>query len=247
MSRQAGDGERAGQRGRRQRCREREERAPARRLSVPRAPVGTAVMRSILAAIAGSRIGAVRSSDVVFPHIRRSPWAVVAGFPAPIRVLYRRCGRTASLCWLHEQYRVVVVGNGVSGYACAARLAEPGVPVTMIGPGLPHDRPPLSKRSLLTGRVPLLADAAQLVERGIEHVDGVVTDVRPRPPPPRRPALGRRGGSRDRGADARLGDRSPVPAASGSRASTWPRKTPPAPVSISLSRQLGRSGAGGSS
>ena len=70
---------------------------------------------------------------------------------------------------------VVVVGNGVSGYACAARLAEREVPVTMIGPGLPHDRPPLSKRALVTGRVPLLADAAQLAERGIEHVDGVVT------------------------------------------------------------------------
>lgn len=70
---------------------------------------------------------------------------------------------------------MVVVGNGVSGYACAARLGELGVPVTMIGPGLPHDRPPLSKRSLLTGRLPLLADSAQLVERGIEHIDGVVT------------------------------------------------------------------------
>jgi 3-phenylpropionate/trans-cinnamate dioxygenase ferredoxin reductase subunit len=71
---------------------------------------------------------------------------------------------------------IVVVGNGVAGYACAARLAERGVPVTLIGPGLPHDRPPLSKRALLTGRVPLLADAAQLAERGIEHVDGVVTE-----------------------------------------------------------------------
>src|SRR5690348_9459375 len=66
---------------------------------------------------------------------------------------------------------VVVVGNGVSGYACAARLAERGVAVKMIGPGLPHDRPPLSKRALLTGRPPLLADAAQLFERGIEHID----------------------------------------------------------------------------
>ena len=70
---------------------------------------------------------------------------------------------------------VVVVGNGVSGYACAARLAQQKVPVTLIGPSLPHDRPPLSKRALLTGRVPLLADATQLVERGIEHIDGVVT------------------------------------------------------------------------
>jgi 3-phenylpropionate/trans-cinnamate dioxygenase ferredoxin reductase component len=70
---------------------------------------------------------------------------------------------------------VVVVGNGVSGYACAARLAERDTAVMMIGPGLPHDRPPLSKRALRTGRVPVLADAAQLAEHGIEHVDGVVT------------------------------------------------------------------------
>lgn len=70
---------------------------------------------------------------------------------------------------------VVVVGNGVSGYACAARLAERGVSVAMVGPGLPHDRPPLSKRALVTGRVPLLADAAALADRGIEHIDGVVT------------------------------------------------------------------------
>jgi 3-phenylpropionate/trans-cinnamate dioxygenase ferredoxin reductase component len=75
--------------------------------------------------------------------------------------------------------RVVVVGNGVSGYACAARLAEQDMPVTMIGPGLPHDRPPLSKRALVTGRVPLLADAAQLAERGIDHLDGVVTACNP--------------------------------------------------------------------
>ncbi len=70
---------------------------------------------------------------------------------------------------------VVVVGNGVSGYACAKRLAEREMAVTMIGPGLPHDRPPLTKRALLTGRVPVLADTAQLAEQGIEHVDGVVT------------------------------------------------------------------------
>ncbi len=72
--------------------------------------------------------------------------------------------------------KVVIVGNGVSGFACAARLAERGVRVTMIGPGLPHDRPPLSKRALTTGRVPILADAAKLAERGIEHLDGVVTE-----------------------------------------------------------------------
>ena len=72
---------------------------------------------------------------------------------------------------------IVVVGNGVSGYACAARLAGAGEPVTMIGPGLPHDRPPLSKRALATGRLPLLATAEALAERGIAHVDGVVTHV----------------------------------------------------------------------
>lgn len=69
---------------------------------------------------------------------------------------------------------VVIVGNGVSGFACAAELAEHAVPVTMIGPGLPHDRPPLSKRSLLTGRLPLLASSAQLDARGIRHIDGIV-------------------------------------------------------------------------
>jgi 3-phenylpropionate/trans-cinnamate dioxygenase ferredoxin reductase subunit len=78
-----------------------------------------------------------------------------------------------------DRESVVVVGNGVAGYACAARLSELEIPVTMIGPGLPHDRPPLSKRALTTGRVPLLADAARLAESGIEHLDGLVTDVDP--------------------------------------------------------------------
>jgi 3-phenylpropionate/trans-cinnamate dioxygenase ferredoxin reductase component len=70
---------------------------------------------------------------------------------------------------------VILVGNGVSGYACAARLAENQVDVTMIGPGLPHDRPPLSKRAIATGRVPYLADADTLASRGIRHIDGRVT------------------------------------------------------------------------
>ena len=69
---------------------------------------------------------------------------------------------------------VIVVGNGVAGYACAARLAQHGRPVTMIGPGLPHDRPPLSKRALRTGRIPLFADADRLAQLGITHLDGVV-------------------------------------------------------------------------
>ncbi len=72
---------------------------------------------------------------------------------------------------------VIVVGNGVSGFACAARLASEGVPVNMIGPGLPHDRPPLTKRSLLTGKLPLLADEQGLHDRGITHIDGTVTHI----------------------------------------------------------------------
>lgn len=72
---------------------------------------------------------------------------------------------------------VTVVGNGISGWACAAALADAGAPVTMIGPGLPYDRPPLSKRALATGRVPYLADAASIAARGINHVDGLVADL----------------------------------------------------------------------
>ena len=72
------------------------------------------------------------------------------------------------------QGSVVVVGNGVAGFACASRLGEHGVDVTMIGPGLPHDRPPLSKRALATGRLPLLADEEKLAARGIRHIDGRV-------------------------------------------------------------------------
>jgi NADPH-dependent 2,4-dienoyl-CoA reductase/sulfur reductase-like enzyme len=72
---------------------------------------------------------------------------------------------------------VVVVGNGVAGHACATRLADLGIPVTMVGPGIPHDRPPLSKRSLSSGRIPLLKDADKLAEKGVRHVDGLVTSV----------------------------------------------------------------------
>jgi NADPH-dependent 2,4-dienoyl-CoA reductase/sulfur reductase-like enzyme len=73
--------------------------------------------------------------------------------------------------------RVIVVGNGVAGHSCATRLAELGIPVTMIGPGLPHDRPPLSKRALATGRLPMLSDAERLAAKGVDHLDGLVTDV----------------------------------------------------------------------
>jgi NADPH-dependent 2,4-dienoyl-CoA reductase/sulfur reductase-like enzyme len=69
---------------------------------------------------------------------------------------------------------VVVVGNGVSAYACAKRLGEHGRRTVMIGPGLPHDRPPLSKHGLRTGVLPILADVESLADQGIAHVDGVV-------------------------------------------------------------------------
>jgi 3-phenylpropionate/trans-cinnamate dioxygenase ferredoxin reductase subunit len=72
---------------------------------------------------------------------------------------------------------VTVVGNGVAGYACASDLAHAGARVTLIGPGLPCDRPPLSKRALVTGRAPFLADAAGIAAAGIEHVDGVAEEL----------------------------------------------------------------------
>src|SRR3954469_23773065 len=75
------------------------------------------------------------------------------------------------------QGSVVVVGNGVAGFACASRLADNGVDVTMVGPGLPHDRPPLSKRALAMGRLPLLADDENLAAKGIRHLDGRVVDA----------------------------------------------------------------------
>lgn len=62
----------------------------------------------------------------------------------------------------------------MSAYACAKRLGEHGRRTVMIGPGLPHDRPPLSKHGLRTGVLPILADAERLAEQGITHVDGVV-------------------------------------------------------------------------
>jgi 3-phenylpropionate/trans-cinnamate dioxygenase ferredoxin reductase subunit len=73
--------------------------------------------------------------------------------------------------------RVTIVGNGVAGFACARRLAESGVPVTLVGPGLPCDRPPLSKRALLRGAAPYMATAAGLADAGIRHVDGWAVDL----------------------------------------------------------------------
>jgi 3-phenylpropionate/trans-cinnamate dioxygenase ferredoxin reductase subunit len=67
---------------------------------------------------------------------------------------------------------VTIVGNGVAGFACAKDLAAAGVPVTLIGPGLPCDRPPLSKRALLAGRAPVLASAVDMERARIVHLDG---------------------------------------------------------------------------
>jgi 3-phenylpropionate/trans-cinnamate dioxygenase ferredoxin reductase subunit len=76
-----------------------------------------------------------------------------------------------------SETHVTVVGNGISGWACATRLAEAGVRVTLIGPGLPYDRPPLSKRALERASVPYLADHAAIAARGIHHLDGVAERV----------------------------------------------------------------------
>ena len=72
---------------------------------------------------------------------------------------------------------VTVAGNGVSGYMCARALADAGVPVTLIGPGLPCDRPPLSKRALTSGRIPLMATTTSLAAAGITHLDGWATEL----------------------------------------------------------------------
>jgi NADPH-dependent 2,4-dienoyl-CoA reductase/sulfur reductase-like enzyme len=68
--------------------------------------------------------------------------------------------------------RVTVVGNGVAGFACVRELVAAGAEVTLVGPGLPCDRPPLSKRALETGMPPYLADAQELAAMGVSHLDG---------------------------------------------------------------------------
>lgn len=72
---------------------------------------------------------------------------------------------------------VAIVGNGVGGYACAAKLARHGVRPLLIGRGLPVDRPPLTKSALAKGTPVLLADEARLAERGIDRLDALVVDA----------------------------------------------------------------------
>lgn len=70
-----------------------------------------------------------------------------------------------------------IVGNGVAGYACAARLAKHGIRPLLIGRGLPVDRPPLTKNALVKGEPVLLADEARLAERGIDRLDATVDEA----------------------------------------------------------------------
>ncbi len=72
---------------------------------------------------------------------------------------------------------VVIVGNGVAGYACAARLARNGVRPLLVGPGPIVDRPPLTKSALARGEPRLLADDARVAELGIERLDAVADAV----------------------------------------------------------------------
>lgn len=69
---------------------------------------------------------------------------------------------------------VAVAGNGVSGTACATRLARHGIRPLLIGHGLPVDRPPLTKAALADGVPRLLADEARLAERGVDRLEGEV-------------------------------------------------------------------------
>jgi 3-phenylpropionate/trans-cinnamate dioxygenase ferredoxin reductase subunit len=69
---------------------------------------------------------------------------------------------------------VAIVGNGVAGTACATRLARHGIRPLLIGPGLPVDRPPLTKAALADGAPRLLSDEVRLAERGIDRLHAMV-------------------------------------------------------------------------
>jgi 3-phenylpropionate/trans-cinnamate dioxygenase ferredoxin reductase subunit len=70
-----------------------------------------------------------------------------------------------------------IVGNGVAGYACAARLARHGVRPLLVGRGLPVDRPPLTKNALAAGELRLLADEQRLADLGIDRLDAMADGV----------------------------------------------------------------------
>lgn len=72
---------------------------------------------------------------------------------------------------------VAIVGNGVAGYFCAARLARDGLRPLLIGPGLPHDRPQLTKAALRVGAARSFGDEQALAKRGIALLDGIVEDA----------------------------------------------------------------------
>jgi 3-phenylpropionate/trans-cinnamate dioxygenase ferredoxin reductase subunit len=72
---------------------------------------------------------------------------------------------------------VAIVGNGVAGYACAARVARHGLRPLLIGRGLPVDRPPLSKNALAAGELRLLADGQRMADLGIDHLDAMADEV----------------------------------------------------------------------
>jgi 3-phenylpropionate/trans-cinnamate dioxygenase ferredoxin reductase subunit len=75
------------------------------------------------------------------------------------------------------RHAAVVVGNGVAGLACARKLARHGLSPIVVGPGLPYDRPQLSKAALRAGAARPAGDAVSLGERGIELLDGVALSV----------------------------------------------------------------------
>jgi pyruvate/2-oxoglutarate dehydrogenase complex dihydrolipoamide dehydrogenase (E3) component len=72
---------------------------------------------------------------------------------------------------------VAIVGNGVAGYACAARLARHGIRPLLIGPGAVVDRPPLTKQGLARGAPVLLADEERLATLGIDRLDAMVDEA----------------------------------------------------------------------
>ena len=72
---------------------------------------------------------------------------------------------------------VAIVGNGVAGYACAARLARHGIRPLLIGTGAVVDRPPLTKQGLARGAPVLLADDERLAGLGIDRLDAMVDEA----------------------------------------------------------------------